>query len=141
MAKVSVIRLTLIHDLDGYTYLRRFLGDLKLVASNSNPVQKSFFAKSTPPIPTRLISVANANFRSSVFLGEVTEKDRRKQVVHFVDSWDHVCLSKNLKNHSLIVQLVLLPTSTHERRPRPWPQDLRAQRQLSLPSRWSPQTA
>ena len=58
---MSVIRSTSARNSDGYTYLRRFLADIKTVASSPGQTQKSFFARSMSSIPVHLVSIANAN--------------------------------------------------------------------------------
>jgi len=89
--------------------------------------------QSNPPV-----YIANTNRRYLVFQGEPSERDRRKRAVRFIDSWNHVSVSQRVEpNRLLSVQSVLLPTPTHEHRPRPRSQDFqRCQQQSSSLPPW-----
>jgi hypothetical protein len=85
---VSVIRLisSLSFGPDSDSHLRRFLTGLKTVASIPSQAQRSFLARSMFSILDHLISsITGPNRTSSVFLGEMNEKDQRKRAIHFVD--------------------------------------------------------
>ena len=86
---MSVIRL--ISTLVLILISRRFLAGLKTVASTPNQGQRSFLARGMSSILDHLASpITNPNRTSSVFLGEMNEKEQRKRAIHFINSWNHV---------------------------------------------------